>query len=75
MALNITAEQYAVAQTYVANEDYAGGWNYLASIDDTYADNAYVVTTGDTDGIVDVAFHTMVKERWGNTGVASNNAG
>ena len=38
MALSITQQQLAIAQTYAASGDYQGGWQYLASIGDNYAE-------------------------------------
>lgn len=71
MALTITAEQYATVQAYAAVGDYAGGWAYLTSIGDNYADNAYVVTTGDTAGVIDQGFHVLVEKHWANTAGAN----
>lgn len=53
MALSITQEQLSIAQSYADAGDYKGGWEYLASIGDKYADNAYVVTTGNGKGFID----------------------
>lgn len=36
----LTSEQLAVAQSYASSGDYVGGWQYLASVGDGYADNA-----------------------------------
>lgn len=46
MALGITTEQRQLLQSYIDNNNYQGGWKYLAEIGDNYADNAYAVTTG-----------------------------
>lgn len=67
MALTITEEQYAIAKSYADAGDYADGWRYLASVGDNYADNAYVVTTGDASGVVDQGFHILVEKHWANT--------
>ena len=40
MALNITDEQYQKAKFHAEQGDYSGGWEYLASIGDKYADAA-----------------------------------
>ena len=64
MALSITQQQLAIAQTYAASGDYQGGWQYLASIGDNYADNAYVVTTGNGQGYFDNLMHRLVKNYW-----------
>ena len=48
MALSISPEQYEVAKAYAEAGNYRGGWEYLASIGDKYADDAYAVTTGGT---------------------------
>ncbi|MDP1931403.1 MAG: hypothetical protein Q8L60_08100, partial [Gammaproteobacteria bacterium] len=64
MALSITQEQLEIAQAYANAGDYKGGWQYLASIGDTYADNAYVVTTGNGKGYFDSLMHRLVKNYW-----------
>jgi len=51
MALTITSAQLTVANSYAASGDYKGGWQYLASIGDNYADNAYAVTSGNATGV------------------------
>ena len=66
MALNITAEQYAVVQSYAASGNYVGGWAYLSSVGDRYADNAYAVTSGTATG-VDKGFEVLVKTHWDMT--------
>lgn len=67
MALHITSEQYDIAQSYANTGDYVGGWNYLASIGDRYADDAAAVTSASTEGISGQFFQTLVKEHWNNT--------
>ena len=67
MALNITAEQHAVIDSYAQAGDYVGGWNYLASIGDNYADNAAAVTSGNATGVADKIFEILVKNHWDNT--------
>ncbi|VUZ26587.1 Uncharacterised protein, partial [uncultured Comamonas sp.] len=64
MATSITQEQLMVVKSYAEAGDYKAGWKYLASIGDNYADNAYVVTTGDSDGLVDRLMHRLVKNYW-----------
>lgn len=66
MALTITSAQLATAQSYAASGDYVGGWNYLSSVGDNYADNAYAVTSGNATG-VDKGFEVLVKNHWENT--------
>ena len=66
MALNITAAQHAILDTYAQAGDYVGGWDYLASIGDNYADNAAAVTSGNATGL-DKAFEVLVKVHWENT--------
>ncbi|PKD40809.1 iron-regulated FrpC domain protein [Methylomonas sp. Kb3] len=66
MALNITQEQYNTAQAYANARDYKGGWTYLASLGDNYADNAAAVTSGNATG-TDVAFEVLVQVHWENT--------
>ena len=66
MALNITQEQYNIAKAYADSGDYKGGWNYLASVGDNYADNAYAVTSGNATGW-DVPFAILVPIHWENT--------
>ena len=67
MALTITAEQHAIVQSYAAAGNYQGGWNYLASIGDNYADNAYAVTSGNATGVIDQGFQILVQKHWTNT--------
>lgn len=50
MALTITSAQLAVAQSYATSGDYKGGWQYLASVGDNYADDAYAITSHSTTG-------------------------
>lgn len=64
MALSITHEQLAIAESYANAGDYKGGWQCLASIGDNYADNAYVVTTGNGKGYLDNLMHRLVKNYW-----------
>lgn len=45
MVLKISSEQQAIAAIYAEKDDYIGGWAYLKSIGDNYADNAYAVTS------------------------------
>lgn len=66
MTVSITDEQYAVAQSYAASGDYVSGWSYLASVGDSYADNAYAVTSGNSEWI-DKGFQILVEKHWGNT--------
>ena len=66
MALNITVDQLDIAQSYAAVGDYVGGWNYLSTVGDKYADNAYAVTSGQATG-VDKGFEVLVKNHWENT--------
>jgi hypothetical protein len=61
MALSITHEQLTIVESYANAGDYEGGWLYLASIGDNYADNAYVVTTGNGQGYFDNLMHRLVK--------------
>jgi hypothetical protein len=67
MTLKITQEQLLTAQKFAVQGNYAEGWKYLASVDDRYADNAYTVTTGNTDGVIDQSFKLLVKNHWLNT--------
>lgn len=67
MALTITAEQYAVVQSYAATGDYQSGWKYLAAIGDNYADNAYTVTSGNATGPIESGFQILVEKHWANT--------
>ncbi len=64
MALSITQQQLATAQTYAASGDYQGGWQYLASVGDNYADNAHVVTSGSSRDVYDEVMNRMVKNYW-----------
>ena len=48
MATHITEAQRAILMQYAEKNDYIGGWRYLASIGDNYADNAYAVTSGES---------------------------
>ena len=66
MALTITAAQLATAQSYAAAGDYVGGWNYLSTVGDKYADNAAAVTSGNATG-VDKGLEVLVKNHWENT--------
>lgn len=72
MATNITADQYAIAKNYSDQGDYSGGWRYLSSIGDNYADNAYAVASGNTSGSWDELMHAFVKSYWDT--VAGENA-
>ncbi|MDX1253614.1 MAG: hypothetical protein IDH49_15450, partial [Gammaproteobacteria bacterium] len=64
MALSITDNQLSIAQSYADSGDYKGGWQYLASIGDNYADNAYVVTSGNSRDVYDEVMNRMVKNYW-----------
>jgi len=74
MTLNITQEQYNTALAYAAAGDYKSGWTYLASVGDTYADNAAAVTSGNATGI-DVPFEILVQKHWENTAPKKNGSG
>jgi hypothetical protein len=63
MALAISSDQLAIAQSYAAAGNYQAGWQYLASIGDNYADDAYAVTVGGQGGI-DHLMNQMVKNYW-----------
>jgi hypothetical protein len=65
MALTITTEQLATLQGYVEKKDYPGGWEYLASIGDNYADNAYAVTSGKGESWIDGLMYRIVRSYWG----------
>jgi hypothetical protein len=64
MALAITPQQLATAQSYAAAGNYQEGWNYLASIGDNYADDAYAVTTGNAQNIRQAMMYGMVRDYW-----------
>ncbi|NMG35400.1 hypothetical protein GRF61_13190 [Azoarcus sp. TTM-91] len=66
MTLSITPEQFAIAEAYAANNDYANGWKYLASIGDQYAETAYPVASGDYRSPLDAAFYRLVQNHWEN---------
>ncbi len=42
MVLFINSRQLSRLNTFSSVDDYIDGWRYLASIGDTYADNAFV---------------------------------
>jgi len=65
MALTITPAQLATVQTFAAAGDYVGGWYYLASVGDKYADNAHAITSGTATGL-DKGMELLVKNNWDN---------
>lgn len=66
MALSITAEQLAALEVYYNEYNYEGGWNYLASIGDNYADDAAAVTsTAPLSGnTINDMLRTLIKTYW-----------
>ncbi|MCO6181037.1 Hint domain-containing protein [Ciceribacter sp. RN22] len=63
----ITDAQFAQVNLYVEALDYAGGWAYLASIGDNYADNASAVISATSVASQGRIFALLVERHWENT--------
>ena len=72
MALSIDQGQYNALKQYADAKDYVGGWQYLATIGDRYADNAAIVSSGRTDASnpYHLSQQLMVRKHCGSKGVS-----
>ncbi len=63
----LNSNQIEKLNRYLNGGDVAGGWNYLASLGDSYADNAAGVIDPTDTTAYNRMMHEMVKHVWHNT--------
>lgn len=67
MVLSINDQQLKRLKTFESANDYVGGWRYLASIGDRYADNAYAAVVEGSAYSEGRLFTLLVRHHWKNT--------